>query len=53
MDALRVVGYGLLGVIWKWVMLGPGGGSGSVLVNAALMRGNTGKLGNEVQVVEI
>lgn len=52
-DAVKVILYDLLGVAWKWVMLGPGGGSGSVLVNAALMHGNTGKLGNKVQVVDI
>lgn len=53
-DAAKVIVYGAHSVIFKWLMLGPGGNtSGSLLVNAALMKGNSGKLGNPVQVVDL
>ena len=53
-DAVKVVVYGVHSVIFKWLMLGPGGNtSGSLLVNAALMKGNSGKLGNPVQIVDL
>ena len=46
------VGYrGLRGLIWDKVWGGQG--PSTILVNAAQMHGNTGKLGNPVQVVEI
>jgi hypothetical protein len=53
LDALRVVGHGVNSVLWKWLMLGPGGNSGSLMVNAAQMYGNTGKVRSRAQVVEI
>ncbi|PYH88748.1 phosphoric ester hydrolase [Aspergillus ellipticus CBS 707.79] len=49
-DAARVVGYGVMGVIWKWVWGGECFG-GAWLVNAACMVGDTGRLGNRVRVV--
>jgi Icc-related predicted phosphoesterase len=46
------VGYrGLRGLIWDKVWGGQG--SNTILVNAAQMRGNSGKLGNPVQIVDI
>ncbi|EON65333.1 hypothetical protein W97_04571 [Coniosporium apollinis CBS 100218] len=50
-ELLRVVIFGISGIVWHRVW----GGEvrGCVLVNAALTVNNTGKLGNEVQVVEI
>lgn len=46
------VGYrGLRGLIWDKVWGGQG--PNTILVNAAQMHGNTGKLGNPVQVVDI
>ncbi|KDN61177.1 putative calcineurin-like phosphoesterase [Colletotrichum sublineola] len=51
--ALRVVGYAVHGVVWKWVMVGPGGNNSSLMVNAAQMYGNTGRLGNPVEVVDL
>ncbi|KAH6687999.1 metallophosphoesterase domain-containing protein [Plectosphaerella plurivora] len=53
-DAVKVIIYGVHSVIFKWLMLGPGGNtSSSLLVNAALMKGNSGKLGNPVQVIDL
>jgi hypothetical protein len=50
-DAGRVIANGVHSVLWKWLMLGPGGNNGSVMVNAGVMYGNTGKIGNRPQVV--
>jgi len=52
-DAVRVVWYGVNSIVWKWVMLGPGSNNGGLMVNAAVMYGNTGKLRNPVTVVEL
>lgn len=52
-DALAVLGYGIHGVVWKWLMVGPGGNTSSLMVNAAQMYGNTGRLGNPVEVVDL
>src|SRR3954462_2042689 len=45
LDAVKVVWYGINSIVWKWVMLGPGTNNGGLMVNAAVMYGNTGKLG--------
>ncbi|KAF2841111.1 metallophosphoesterase domain-containing protein [Patellaria atrata CBS 101060] len=50
-ELVRVVVYGVRGVVWDRVWGGEG--KSCVLVNAALMYQNTGRLGNEPQVVEI
>jgi len=50
-EAARVVVYGLRGLLWDKVWGGQR--RNTRLVNAAQMHGNTGKLGNRVQVVEI
>lgn len=42
--ALSVLRYGLQSVLWKWIMAGPGSNNGGVLVNAGVMKGNTGRL---------
>ena len=55
MDALAIVLYGLYYVIAAWIPF-PGRalpGSSCVLVNAAQMHGNTGKMGTTVEVVVI
>ncbi|KXX73266.1 putative rhamnogalacturonate lyase C [Madurella mycetomatis] len=53
MDAFYVVRYGIGNLLWKWLMLGPGSNNGGLMVNAALMYGNTGRLGNRVAVVDL
>ena len=50
-NVVRVVYRGLRGLIWDRVWGGQG--SNTIMVNAAQMHGNTGKLGNAVQVVDI
>lgn len=50
-DTVRLVWYGLQGVLWSRVW--GGGGGGSVMVNASLAYRSTGRLGNPVQVVDI
>ncbi|EAA33173.1 Metallo-dependent phosphatase [Neurospora crassa] len=53
MDAARVIWHGITAVVWKWVMQGPGSNNGALLVNASVTYGNTGKVINPVQVVEL
>ncbi|KAH1349201.1 hypothetical protein KXX14_002757 [Aspergillus fumigatus] len=50
LDAMRVVTYGVLGVVWAKVWGGENRGCGW-MVNAACMYRNTGRLGNKPQVV--
>lgn len=52
-DAFKVVLYGLNAVLFKWIMQGPGPNQGCLMVNAAQMYRNTGKLGNKPQVVDM
>lgn len=51
-DAVRVLGFGVLGVVWAKVWGGEEMGCGW-MVNAACMYGNEGRLGNRPQVVEL
>ncbi|KAF1978421.1 Metallo-dependent phosphatase [Bimuria novae-zelandiae CBS 107.79] len=51
-STFRVVYRGLRGLLWDKVWGGEGP-SPTILVNAAQMQGNTGKLGNPIQVVDI
>lgn len=51
-DAVRVVVYGVLGVVWAKVWGGENLGCGWV-VNAASMVGNTGRLGNPPVVIDL
>ncbi|KAH7275443.1 hypothetical protein MRS44_006346 [Fusarium solani] len=53
LDILRLVIRGLHSVAWKWLMSGPGSNNGSLMVNAAQMYGNSGKLKNRAVVVDI
>jgi hypothetical protein len=50
-DAVKVVVYGLSGVVWDRIWGGEQ--KRTVMINAALMYNNTGVLGNAVQVVDI
>jgi hypothetical protein len=52
-DALKLMAHGVQSVLFKWLMQGPGSNTGGLMVNAALTRGNTGQLGNSVQVVDL
>lgn len=53
-DALKVIYYGFNAIAFKYLMLGPGSNNASLMVNAACMQGNTGKLHkNPAQVVEL
>ncbi|EAW13501.1 metallophosphatase domain-containing protein [Aspergillus clavatus NRRL 1] len=49
-DSARVLLYGVMGVVWARVWGGENRGCGW-MVNAACMKGNTGRLGNKPQVV--
>jgi hypothetical protein len=45
-EALKVLLYGTKAVLWQWFWLG-GASSGSVLINAAMQAGTSGKLTKE------
>ncbi|KAK3390519.1 calcineurin-like phosphoesterase [Podospora didyma] len=55
LDAFNVIWYGLNAILFKWIMLGPGSNNGGLMVNAAVMRGNTGKVRRRhpITVVEL
>lgn len=53
MDALSVAWRGFISIVWKWVMAGPGSNNGTLMVNAAVMYGNTGRVKNPAIVVEL
>ena len=51
LDVLKLVMYGVLGVLWSRVWGGDNGGT--VMINAALVYRNTGRIGNPAQIVDI
>ncbi|KAK4166035.1 putative rhamnogalacturonate lyase C [Cladorrhinum sp. PSN259] len=52
-DAFNILKFGMSSLLWKWIMLGPGSNNGGLMVNVAVMYGNTGKLKNPVTVVDL
>lgn len=52
-DVVKVVAYGALAVLWDRVWGGASERGGTLMMNTALMFENTGKLGNEPQVVDL
>lgn len=53
LDALNVLRYGIVSILWKWLMAGPGSNNGGLMVNAAVMYRDSGKLLNPVTVVDL
>ncbi|RGP78570.1 hypothetical protein FLONG3_3295 [Fusarium longipes] len=53
LDYLRFLAQGLHAVAWKWLMSGPRSNNASLMVNAAQMHGNSGKVKSRAVVVEI
>lgn len=53
-DVVKILYYGLNAILFKHLMLGPGSNNASLMVNAACMNGNTGRLHKKApQVVAI
>ena len=52
-DAVKIILYGVRGILWDRLMVGPGGGNGGLMVNAALVWQSTTDVGNPVEVVEL
>jgi hypothetical protein len=52
-DALKVTWFGIKGIFWQRLMIGPAGAHGGLLVNAALVYQSTTDVGNPVEVVEL
>lgn len=53
LDLLAMAYHGVHSVLWKWLMGGPGSNQASLMVNAAQMYGNTGKMTNQAIVVDM
>ncbi|CAG8976932.1 hypothetical protein HYALB_00008843 [Hymenoscyphus albidus] len=53
LDALKIVWYGIKGILWQRLMVGPAGGNGGLLLNAAVVYQTTSDVGNTIQVVEL
>lgn len=53
LDMVTVVWQGVYAVLWKWLMAGPGSNQGSLMVNAAQMYGNSGRVKSRAVIVEI
>ncbi|RFU33680.1 hypothetical protein B7463_g2702, partial [Scytalidium lignicola] len=53
LDAIRVIWYGIKGILWQRLMVGPSGGNGGVMVNAALVYQSTTELGNRAEIVDL
>jgi len=52
-DSLKVVWFGVKGILWQRLMVGPRGGNGGLLINAAIVWQSTTDPGNPVEVVEL
>jgi hypothetical protein len=52
-DAFKVVWHGVRGVLWQRLMVGPGGGHGGMMINAAVVYQSTTEVGNPVEVIEL
>jgi hypothetical protein len=53
LDVLKVVWYGVRGILWQWLMVGPKGANGGVLVNPAIVWQSTLDARNEAIVVDL
>ena len=53
LDAIKVVWYGIKGILWQRLMVGPAGANGGLLVNAAVVYQSTTDVGNPVEIVEL
>ena len=54
LDALKVIWYGVTGVLWQHLMVGSTGANGGLLVNAALVSWKTADIiGHRAEVVEL
>jgi len=53
LGALKVLFYGIRGILWDRLMVGPGGSNSCLLVNAAIAWQSTTDVGNSPEVVEL
>lgn len=53
LDVLEILYLGVESVLWKWLMGGPGSNDGSLLVNAAQMDGNSGKVKSRARIIDV
>jgi hypothetical protein len=53
LDTVKVLFYGVRGVLWDRLMVGPGGSNGCLMVNAAIAWQSTTSVGNTPEIVEL
>ena len=53
LDGLKVLLYGVRGILWDRLMVGPGGSNGCLLVNSAIVWQSTTAVGNTPEIVEL
>jgi hypothetical protein len=53
LDAAKIIWYGVRGILWQRLMVGPNGSNGGLLVNAALVWQATTDVGNQPVIVEL
>ena len=53
LDIVMLVAHGVLAILWSRIWGGGEHGEGTVMVNAALMYKNTGRLGNPAQTIDL
>ncbi|KAH8587598.1 Metallo-dependent phosphatase-like protein [Bisporella sp. PMI_857] len=51
--AFKVAFYGVRGILWDRLMVGPGGSNGCLMVNAAIVWQSTTDVGNKPQIVDL
>jgi len=52
-DAMKVLWHGIKGILGKRLMIGPAGGNGGMMINAAVVYQSTTEVGNPVEVIEL
>ena len=52
-NVAQLVFHGVHSVLWKWIMGGPGSNQGSLMVNAAQMYKNSGRVTSRAVVVDM
>jgi len=52
-DAIKVLFYGIRGILWDLLMVGPGGSNGCLMVNAAIVWQSTTAIGNPPEIIDL
>jgi len=52
-DGIRVIWYGVRGMLWQKLMVRRTGGNGGLLINAAMVYETSSDIGNPAEVVDL